>query len=112
MRPAVGLLLFYKEKNEENPGQCDGQSGYGVTTLDAVVESIVCMKFEEILDSLSKKCVSDATIISRSFSMYRWTNLRSSSVTQHRLDGAKIRKISRKILKKLGVVHQMPESSF
>lgn len=52
------------------------------------------------------------TIISRSFSMYRWTNLRSSSVTQHRLDGAKIRKISRKILKKLGVVHQMPESSF
>ena len=39
--------------------------------------------------------------------MYRWTNLRSSSVTQHRLDGAKIRKTSRKILKKLGVVHQM-----
>ena len=32
------------------PGQCDGQSGYGVTTLDAVVESIVCMKFEEILE--------------------------------------------------------------
>ena len=60
----------------------------------------------------SKKCVSEATIISRSFLMYRWTNLRSSSVTQHRLDGAKIRKISRKILKKLGGVHQMPESSF
>lgn len=34
----------------EHPGQCDGQSGYGVTTLDAVVESIVCMKFEEILE--------------------------------------------------------------
>ena len=34
----------------EDPGQCDGQSGYGVTTLDAVVESIVCMKFEEILE--------------------------------------------------------------
>ena len=33
-----------------HPGQCDGQSGYGVTTLDAVVESIVCMKFEEILE--------------------------------------------------------------
>ena len=61
---------------------------------------------------LSKKFVSDATIISRSFSMYRWTNLRSLSVMQHRLDEAKIRKISRKILKKLGVVHQMPESSF
>lgn len=44
--------------------------------------------------------------------MYRWMNLRSSSVTQHQLDGAKIRKTSRKILKKLGVVHQMPESSF
>ena len=36
----------------------------------------------------------------------------SVSVTQQRLDGAKTRKISRKILKKLGVVHQMPESSF
>lgn len=35
---------------QSNPGQCDGQSGYGVTTLDAVVESIVCMKFEEILE--------------------------------------------------------------
>lgn len=31
---------------------------------------------------------------------------------QHRLDEAKIRKTSRKILKKLGVVRQMPESSF
>ena len=36
--------------NIRHPGQCDGQSGYGVTTLDAVVESIVCMKFEEILE--------------------------------------------------------------
>lgn len=36
--------------NVRHPGQCDGQSGYGVTTLDAVVESIVCMKFEEILE--------------------------------------------------------------
>ena len=43
--------------------------------------------------------------------MCRWTSSRSSSVTQHRLDGAKNRKISRKILKKLGVVHQMPETS-
>ena len=34
------------------------------------------------------------------------------SVSQQRLDGAKIRNTSRKILKKLGVVHQMPESSF
>jgi len=36
--------------NVRHPGQCDGQSGYGVTTLDAVVESIVYMKFEEILE--------------------------------------------------------------
>ena len=36
----------------------------------------------------------------------------SVSVTQQRLDEVKIRKIRRKILKKLGVVHQMPESSF
>ena len=36
--------------NVRHPGQCDGQSGYGVTTLDAVVERIVCMKFEEILE--------------------------------------------------------------
>ena len=40
-------LLYVKDLY---PGQCDGQSGYGVTTLDAVVESIVCMKFEEILE--------------------------------------------------------------
>ena len=38
------------KKKQLYPGQCDGQSGYGVTTLDAVVESIVCMKFEEILE--------------------------------------------------------------
>ena len=36
--------------NIRHPGQCDGQSGYGVTKLDAVVESIVCMKFDEILE--------------------------------------------------------------
>lgn len=54
----------------------------------------------------------EASFERRQAIMYRWMNLRSSSVTQHRLDEAKIRKISRKILKKFGVVHQMPESSF
>ena len=33
--------------NVRHPGQCDGQSGYGVTKLDAIVESIVCTKFSE-----------------------------------------------------------------
>ena len=36
--------------NVRHPGQCDGQSGYGVTKLDAIVESIVCTKFAEILE--------------------------------------------------------------
>lgn len=43
-------MMAQHQKNLKNPGQCDGQSGYGVTTLDAIVESIVCMKFEEILE--------------------------------------------------------------
>ena len=47
---AVGATFNKEESDNEDPGQCDGQSGYGVTTLDAVVESIVCMKFEEILE--------------------------------------------------------------
>ena len=45
-----GILLTMTDSRTNYPGQCDGQSGYGVTTLDAVVESIVCMKFEEILE--------------------------------------------------------------
>ena len=49
----LGLTVFQRcgfTVTLGDPGQCDGQSGYGVTTLDAVVESIVCMKFEEILE--------------------------------------------------------------
>ena len=57
-RYLTGPVIFYRTDGHstivsltvEDPGQCDGQSGYGVTTLDAVVESIVCMKFEEILE--------------------------------------------------------------
>lgn len=218
--------------NVRHPGQCDGQSGYGVTTLDAVVESIVCMKFEEILecsksnlleemrrkdldaakkeatrwkeevqtkvdeqDALKKEMIrviqgtsgldremiqqmvnenKEALLIAQTnladsekklkeieeqnqkaerncSDLFTWAStykgasferrqailkqfikevrvgrdynieivlnvpldeFEGSSVTQHRLDGAKIRKTSRKILKKLGVVHQMPESSF
>ncbi|MEG1010738.1 MAG: zinc ribbon domain-containing protein, partial [Ruthenibacterium sp.] len=34
--------------NVRHPGECDGQSGYGVTKLDAVVEKVIRMKFAEI----------------------------------------------------------------
>ena len=37
------FILFTILDHVRHPGQCDGQSGYGVTTLDAVVESIVCI---------------------------------------------------------------------
>lgn len=42
-----------------HPGQCDGQSGYGVTKLDAIVESIVCTKFSEILECSKSKLLQD-----------------------------------------------------
>ena len=34
--------------NIRHPGECDGQSGYGVTKLDGLVSKIVCMQFEKI----------------------------------------------------------------
>lgn len=34
--------------NVRHPGECDGQSGYGVTELDGIVEKIIRMKFAEI----------------------------------------------------------------
>ena len=34
--------------NVRHPGECDGQSGYGVTKLDGIVEKIIRMKFAEI----------------------------------------------------------------
>lgn len=42
-----------------HPGQCDGQSGYGVTKLDTIVESIVCTKFSEILECSKSKLLQD-----------------------------------------------------
>ena len=34
--------------NVRHPGECDGQSGYGVTKLDGIVEKVIRMKFAEI----------------------------------------------------------------
>ena len=45
--------------NVRHPGQCDEQSGYGVTKLDAIVESIVCTKFSEILECSKSKLLQD-----------------------------------------------------
>jgi len=45
--------------NIRHPGQCDGQSGYGVTKLDAVVESIVCAKFNEVLECSKGNLLKD-----------------------------------------------------
>lgn len=44
--------------NVRHPSQCDGQSGYGVTKLDAIVESIVCTKFSEIFRVFQKQAAS------------------------------------------------------
>ena len=45
--------------NIRHPGQCDGQSGYGVTKLDAIVESIVCAKFNEVLECSKGNLLKD-----------------------------------------------------
>lgn len=42
-----------------HPGQCDGQSGYGVTKLDGIVESVVRMKFAEIRACSKKKLLEE-----------------------------------------------------
>ena len=34
--------------NVRHPGECDGQSGYGITKLDGIVEKVIRMKFAEI----------------------------------------------------------------
>lgn len=43
--------------NVRHPGECDGQSGYGVTKLDAIVEKIIRMKFSEL------KAVSESELL-------------------------------------------------
>ena len=35
--------------NVRHPGECDGQSGYSVTKLDSIVESVIRIKFDEIV---------------------------------------------------------------
>ena len=45
--------------NVRHPGQCDGQSGYGVTKLDDIVESVVRMKFAEIRECSRKKLLEE-----------------------------------------------------
>ena len=53
------VIVIAATINVRHPGQCDGQSGYGVTTLDAIVESIVCTKFSEILECSKSKLLQD-----------------------------------------------------
>ena len=48
--------------NVRHPGQCDGQSGYGVIKLDTIVESIVCTKFSEILECSKSKLLQDIVL--------------------------------------------------
>lgn len=45
--------------NVRHPGQCDGQSGYGVITLDNIVESVVRMKFAEIRECSKRKLLEE-----------------------------------------------------
>ena len=45
--------------NVRHPGQCDGQSGYGVTKLDGIVESVFRMKFAEIRECSRKKLLEE-----------------------------------------------------
>ena len=45
--------------NVRHPGQCDGQSGYGVTKLDGIVESVVRMKFAEVRECSKQKLLEE-----------------------------------------------------
>lgn len=56
--------------NVRHPGQCDGQSGYGVTKLDAIVESIVCTKFSEILECSKSKLLQDLFTVGRRLNIF------------------------------------------
>ena len=44
---------------KDSAGQCDGQSGYGVITLDNIVESVVRMKFAEIRECSKRKLLEE-----------------------------------------------------
>jgi hypothetical protein len=54
--------------NVRHPGECDGQSGYGVTKLDSIVDEVIRRKFAElkaasrsdVLSSQRKKAIAQA----------------------------------------------------
>lgn len=41
-------LRYQCHYNVRHPGECDGQSGYGVTKLDGIVEQVIRMKLQEL----------------------------------------------------------------
>jgi DNA invertase Pin-like site-specific DNA recombinase len=43
--------------NIRHPGECDGQSGYGVTKLDGIVDKIIRMQFEKICSVSAKDLI-------------------------------------------------------
>ena len=45
--------------NVRHPGECDGQSGYGVPKLDGIIEKIVRMKFAEITAASESEILSN-----------------------------------------------------
>ena len=61
-----------------HPGECDGQSGYGVTKLDGIVEKVIRMKFAEIT------AASESEILARQHE-------REIELARIRLDAAKSR---------------------
>ena len=54
--PKIRYECHYKKRH---PGNCDGQSGYGVTKLDAMVERMIRMKFAEIKAAPAKKLIAN-----------------------------------------------------
>ena len=70
MRPAVGLFIFVHKGIDtvkevrpryscfykiRHPGDCDGQSGYGVSKLDSIVEEVVRQIFAQFREVSRKK---------------------------------------------------------
>ena len=45
--------------NKRHPGACDGQSGYGVTKLDAIVDRVIRMQFEHIKNAPAQAIVRE-----------------------------------------------------
>lgn len=45
--------------NKRHPGACDGQSGYGVTKLDAIVDRVIRMQFEHIKNAPAQALVRE-----------------------------------------------------